>query len=105
MFVRMVLVPVGAPTEVPVVDTSTARLAVVAAATAVHERLRSIAHREPHLLGEPIVGVTPVREERPDVLTELFAERRHTSMLPVPPRQVPVWNNMLGDHVLGTMCR
>ncbi len=64
VFVRVVMFPVGAPTEVPVIQASTAGLAVVPAAAPVHEALRAVAERQPDLLGEPVVGVAPVGEER-----------------------------------------
>ena len=68
---------VGPSTEVPVVDPSTAGLAVVAAAPAVHEAPRAVPERERGLLHEPVLGVPPVREERANVLAKLFAEGGH----------------------------
>lgn len=66
---RVTVVPVGAPTGVPVVEPSTPGLAVVAAA-AVRERPGPVPEGEDDLLAEPVVGVAPVREEGVDVLAE-----------------------------------
>src|SRR5687768_10926820 len=67
----------GTPTEASVVETSTAGLAMVAAAAAVHEALRAVLERQCDLLGEPVVGIPPVREETANVRADLFTESRH----------------------------
>jgi hypothetical protein len=69
------------PTEVRRIEASTAWLSVVAAAATPYERDGAVLERESDLLGEAIVGVAPVREERAPVLAELFAEGRHGSMV------------------------
>jgi hypothetical protein len=67
-------IDLGTPTEVRRVEPSTPRLTVVPAAPAADERDRAVTERQHHLLGEPVIGVPPVREERGHVLAELFAE-------------------------------